>query len=66
MKHLFSPAGYKVIGYPLTPAVFIIGNMWIIYFSVKTRPMTALAGLRTIVFGIMVYVYFSKFKRRVS
>ena len=66
MKHLFPPAGYKVIGYPLTPAVFIIGNMWIIYFSVKTRPMTALAGLGTIVFGIIVYVYFSKFKRRVS
>ena len=50
---------YQTFGYPLTPLLFILGNMWIIYFSVRSRPVPALAGLLTIVCGIGVYFYFS-------
>jgi len=54
---------YQTFGYPLTPLLFILGNMWIIYFSIRSRPVPALAGLFTIGCGIGVYHYFkSKLK----
>ena len=51
---------YQTFGYPLTPLLFILGNMWIIYFSVRSRPTPALAGLITIGCGIGVYYYFNR------
>ena len=49
---------YKTFGYPLTPLLFILGNLWIIYFSVKSRPVISLFGLTTIGLGLLVYLYF--------
>ena len=54
---------YQTFGYPLTPLLFIFGNMWIIYFSVRSRPAPALAGLLTILCGIGVYYYFNRKKK---
>jgi len=50
--------GYKTFGYPVTPLLFIMGNLWIIYFSVKSRPIASLIGLGTISLGLLVYLYF--------
>ena len=50
---------YKTSGYPVTPFVFILGNLWIIYFSIRSRPIASLFGLGTIGLGILVYLYFS-------
>jgi APA family basic amino acid/polyamine antiporter len=50
---------YKTFGYPVTPFVFILGNLWIIYFSIRSRPIASLFGLGTIGLGILVYLYFS-------
>jgi len=50
---------YKTFGYPVTPFVFILGNLWIIYFSIRSRPIASLFGLGTIGLGILVYFYFS-------
>ena len=49
---------YKTFGYPLTPIIFILGNLWIAYFSIQSRPVTSLWGLLTIAVGIVVYLYF--------
>ncbi len=54
---------YKTIGYPLTPLLFIIGNLWIIYFSVISRPVTAVAGFGTIGLGLIVYYCFRRRKK---
>jgi APA family basic amino acid/polyamine antiporter len=51
---------YKTFGYPVTPMIFILGNLWIIVFSIKSRPITALFGLGTIVLGIIVYLFFAR------
>ncbi|MDY7039093.1 MAG: amino acid permease, partial [Thermodesulfobacteriota bacterium] len=51
---------YKTFGYPVTPSLFILGNLWIIYFSIKSRPITSLFGLATIGLGLLVYLYFGK------
>ncbi len=49
---------YRTFGYPVTPLLFILGNLWIIYFSIKSRPVTSLFGLGTIGLGLLVYLYF--------
>jgi APA family basic amino acid/polyamine antiporter len=51
---------YKAVGYPVTPFLFVIGNLWIIYFSIKSRPVTSLFGLATIGLGLLAYLYFDK------
>jgi APA family basic amino acid/polyamine antiporter len=55
-KVLVSP--YKTFGYPVTPIIFILGNLWIAYFSIRSRPVASLWGLLTIGAGILVYLYF--------
>ncbi|MCK4389739.1 MAG: amino acid permease [Desulfobacterales bacterium] len=52
---------YKTFGYPITPILFIVGNLWIIYFSIKSKPIVSLFGLGTIASGILFYV---RFRRR--
>lgn len=49
---------YRTFGYPLTPLLFIAGNLWIICFSIASRPITALLGLGTIGAGGVVYSCF--------
>ena len=56
--------GYKTIGYPLTPLIFILGNLWIILFTIKSRPANSLFGLATIGIGVLVYLYFSSPSKR--
>jgi APA family basic amino acid/polyamine antiporter len=55
-KALRSP--YKTFGYPVTPIIFILGNLWIAYFSIRSQPLASLWGLLTIACGIAVYLYF--------
>ena len=55
---------YKTFGYPITPLLFILGNLWIVYFSIKTKPITSLFGLGTIGAGMLVYLFFIHQKKR--
>lgn len=57
---------YKTFGYPITPLLFILGNLWIVYFSIKSKPITSLFGLGTIAAGILVYLFFVHQKKRGS
>jgi len=60
LKKGANPSGYRTFGYPITPLIFIIGNLWIIWFSVKSRPIPALCGIATIGMGLCAYLYFKK------
>ena len=51
---------YKTFGYPFTPFFFILGNLWIIFFSIKEKPVVSLFGLGTIGLGGLIYLYFKK------
>jgi len=51
---------YKTFGYPVTPLLFVLGNLWIIYFSIKRMPVISLWGLVTIGSGVLAYLYFRK------
>jgi basic amino acid/polyamine antiporter, APA family len=59
-------SSYKTFGYPVTPIIFILGNLWIAYFSIRNRPVTSLWGLLTIGAGIVVYLYFRRGKKAVN
>ncbi len=50
---------YKVWGYPVVPLIYIIGNIWILYFSITSRPIVSFFGLATIISGLLVYIPFS-------
>ena len=51
---------YKTFGYPVTPLLFISGNLWIIYYCIKSRPAASMLGIGTIGLGIVVYLCFCK------
>ncbi|MDY6822881.1 MAG: amino acid permease [Thermodesulfobacteriota bacterium] len=57
-------SGYQTFGYPLTPLLFILGNAWIIVFSIKSRPLASLFGLATIGIGVLAYRYFVRHRGR--
>jgi APA family basic amino acid/polyamine antiporter len=48
---------YKTLGYPVTPILFILMNLWIIIFSIKGNPVTTLYGAVTIITGILFYYF---------
>ena len=56
-------AAYRAWGYPVTPLAFILGNTWIVVFSLKSRLEPALWGVATIVFGLVLYLCFTKYGR---
>jgi APA family basic amino acid/polyamine antiporter len=58
IQHPGDAPAYRTWGYPLTPLIFILGNLWIIYFSIKSRPAPVLWGLVTIAVGMGIYIYF--------
>ena len=64
LKNGANPSGYCTFGYPITPLLFITGNLWIIWFSIKSRPVPALCGLATIGVGVCAYLYFEKRQSR--
>jgi APA family basic amino acid/polyamine antiporter len=50
---------YRTFGYPVTPVLFILSNLWIIVHSIKGNPFVVIYGGGTIVLGIIVYLYYN-------
>lgn len=50
---------YRTFGYPVTPVLFILSNLWIIIYSIMENPFIILYGGGTIVAGIIIYMYYS-------
>jgi len=51
---------YRTWGYPFTPIFFILGNLWIIFFSILNRPLVSLTGLAAILAGAVFYFIFKR------
>ncbi|MBI5583253.1 MAG: amino acid permease [Deltaproteobacteria bacterium] len=62
LKGSIRSASYRTFGYPVTPILFIAGNLWIAYISIRSRPTASLWGLVTIGAGLLAYFYFRKEK----
>jgi APA family basic amino acid/polyamine antiporter len=63
-RHAPVPGRYRTPGYPWTPLLFIVGNAWIIVYSINSRPLASLLGLATIGSGLMAYGVFARQARR--
>jgi APA family basic amino acid/polyamine antiporter len=51
---------YQTWGYPWTAILFILGNLWIIVFSLINRPLVSLTGLAAILAGAAFYLFFKR------
>jgi APA family basic amino acid/polyamine antiporter len=59
------PRPYKTCGYPFTPILFVIGNLWIVIFSIKNNFTVFFWGLATVVAGWFIYECFEgRFKNK--
>lgn len=57
------PRPFKAWGYPITPAIFILLNLGIIYHSLTSKLIESLAGLGTVLIGLVIFYitqYYSK------
>jgi APA family basic amino acid/polyamine antiporter len=52
------PRPYKTWGYPLTPVLFVMGNLWIVIFSIRNNLTAFVWGLATVAAGWLIYEYF--------
>jgi APA family basic amino acid/polyamine antiporter len=49
------PRPYRTWGYPVTPVLFLIVSAIMIFYIVRTNPWESLAGLATILAGLIIY-----------
>ncbi len=52
---------YRTPGYPVTPLLFIVANLWIVVYCLATTPEAPMGGLLTIGLGLL---FFQVFKRK--
>jgi len=52
------PRPYKTWGYPLTPILFVTGNLWIVIFSIRSNLAAFAWCLVTVGAGWLIYEYF--------
>jgi APA family basic amino acid/polyamine antiporter len=49
------PRPYRTWGYPVTPVLFLLVSAFMIFYVVQTKPWQSLAGLGTVLAGLIVY-----------
>ncbi|MFN5219232.1 MAG: APC family permease [Sphingomonadales bacterium] len=49
------PEGYKALGYPISPILFIAANMGVCYFQFSEKTTESLIGLATALVGVLLY-----------
>jgi APA family basic amino acid/polyamine antiporter len=54
------PRPFRTPGYPLTPALYIAGNTWVLYNVVASGAKEAIVGLGIVLSGVPFYFYFRR------
>lgn len=54
------PRPYRVPGYPLVPALFVLASLWMGIFTLRGRPTESLLGLLTVAAGVPFYYWFRR------
>ena len=55
-----SPRPFRAIGYPVTPAIFVIASFAIVLNALLTNPVVTGLGLLVILSGIPLYLWFRR------
>jgi basic amino acid/polyamine antiporter, APA family len=58
------PRPYRTLGYPVTPLIFLAVTLFMMLYLVIERPMQSLAGVLTMLTGLLVYGIHLKHARR--
>lgn len=51
---------YRVLAYPMLPAVFVAVAVWLLVNTVRTNPVESAAGLTLIALGLPIFLHFRK------
>jgi basic amino acid/polyamine antiporter, APA family len=54
---------YKTFGYPVTPVVFVVINIWFLYYIASNRPYESLIGFSFLLSGIIIYFALKLFSK---
>jgi APA family basic amino acid/polyamine antiporter len=54
------PRPYRAWGYPLTPVVFLLVTVFMMYYLVVERPLQSFLGVLIMVSGLLIYAIFRK------
>src|SRR4051794_32409415 len=54
------PRPYRAWGYPVTPVVFLLVTLFMMYYLLTERPLQSLLGVVVMVFGFVVYAAFHR------
>jgi APA family basic amino acid/polyamine antiporter len=50
------PRPYRAWGYPLTPLIFMVVSLWMMWHILRSNPVESLAGLGTILLGLIAFL----------
>ena len=51
---------YRVAGYPIVPALFMAGSLFLVVNTLRERPVESLAGLGLLALGLPMYWYWAR------
>jgi len=54
------PRPYRAWGYPITPGVFLLVTLFMMYYLVVDRPLQSFLGVLIMVSGLLIYAIFRK------
>ena len=57
------PRPYRALGYPVIPALYVLGSFALVWNTLMERPTESIAGLGLVALGLPFYVYWSRVAR---
>jgi basic amino acid/polyamine antiporter, APA family len=60
ITHPDLPRPYRAWGYPVTPVVFLLVTLFMMYYLVVDRPLQSFLGVLIMVSGLLIYAVFRK------
>ena len=46
---------YRTLGYPVTPAIYLLLSIWMVVHTIIEKPVVSLAGFGTLFVGLLIY-----------
>jgi APA family basic amino acid/polyamine antiporter len=54
------PRPYRALGYPVIPALYVLGSFALVWNTLVERPTESIAGLGIVAMGLPFYFYWSR------
>ncbi len=58
------PRAYRTFGFPIVPALYVLGSFALVWNTLMERPTASIAGLGLVAMGLPFYWYWSRNKRQ--